>query len=252
MWLVVLPAILFLRRRPEDIGLLPDGDTDESVATGATTGGFHGHGRAAKGSGDFTVRDALRTKTLWMLVAVSAISSTGTGAIHLHLAPYLTDSGITANRAALVVSVSALIGGFGSLFWGFLGERVPAHRGIMLIYGTTAFAVLILAGFSTIWAAFAFAFLFGFASRGGFVMLSIATADYYGRSNLGTIQGIVVPLQTAGLGIGQIAAPVIRSATGSYQAAFLILAGLYVVASLIGALIRPPKNRANIALATAD
>lgn len=238
MWfVVVLPAALFLRRRPEDVGLLPDGDVattsdDEQAGTAA---------RPASKEINFSVREALASPALWLLVAISIISSTGTGAIHLHTAAYLTDVGLSAAAAAAIVSVSALAGAIGSILWGFAGERLPVHWALPAIYLGAAASVLVLASATSIVAAFAFALLFGLSTRGGHVIVSIATANYFGRANLGTIHGIVVPIQVAGLGIGQIFAPLIQGSTGSYRPAFLILAGLYSVAALVGLAVRPPK-----------
>ncbi len=256
MWfVVVIPAALFLRRRPEDMGLLPDGDT-EPVADGTAAGtghhshghGLHGHhghhGQARVREADFTVRQALASPSLWLLVAISVISSTGTGAIHLHTAAYLTDVGITPTTAAAVVSVSALVGALGSFLWGFLGERLPTNWAFVIIYLGAAASVLVLASVRAAATAFAFAFLFGLSTRGGHVISALATANYFGRNNIGAIQGMVVPIQTAGLGFGQIFAPMIHQASGSYRLAFLILAGLYAVAAMIGIAVRPPKDPA--------
>ncbi|MBI3978077.1 MAG: MFS transporter [Chloroflexi bacterium] len=234
----VVPAALVLRRRPEDIGLLPDGDVD-----GAAAGGAAGHSaRHAVREVNFSVREALSTPTLWLLVAISVISSTGTGAIHLHTAAYLTDSGLSAATAAAVVSVSALVGAFGSIIWGFIGERLRIDRAIIIVYVGAAISVIVLAWLPSVAAAFVFALLFGLFTRGGHIVMSIATANFYGRANLGTIQGIVVPIQVAGLGVGQVFAPMIQEAMGSYRLAFLILAALYLVAAVIGTLVRPPQQ----------
>jgi MFS family permease len=187
------------------------------------------------------VREALRTRTLWALIAVSTVASTGTGALNLHVAPYLSDTGLTTGTVAAVVSLTALMGAIGSLFWGFLGERMSPRVGILVVYLSAAFSVFLLSYFASVWIAFAYAVIYGFVTRGGRVVLTLATADYYGRTNLGTIQGMVIPVQTAGLGIGQIAAPLIQGSTGSYTLAFQILMGMYIVAALIGLLVRPPK-----------
>lgn len=240
MWVVVvLPAALLLRHRPEDLGLLPDGDTRDTPPPPPRPASARGRVISDK---DFTIREALHTPAFWALLIVSIIGSTGTGAIHLHLASYLTDVGISPVASAAIVSITALMGGLGSIFWGLLAERIAVHRGLIAIYLSAAISVVILASFTAIAAAFCFAVIFGLATRGGGVMLSVATADYYGRANLGTIQGIIVPIQIAGLGVGQVFAPVMQSATGSYRSAFLILAALYFVSAIIGATVRPPRD----------
>lgn len=236
---VVAPAALVLRHRPEQLGLLPDGDTAATPPPLPRPASTRGRVISSK---DFTIREALRTQAFWALLIVSIIGSTGTGAIHLHLASYLTDVGISPVASAAIVSITALMGGVGSIFWGLLAERIAVHWGLIAIYLSAAISVLILASFTAIAAAFMFAVIFGLATRGGGVMLSVATADYYGRANLGTIQGVIVPIQVAGLGIGQVFAPVMQSATGSYRAAFLILAALYLVSAVIGATVRPPRD----------
>lgn len=243
VWLLVLPALLVLRRRPEDIGLLPDGEVDPSKIDPSKRGrGGHHGGRGPAVETNFSVREALRTPVLWLLVLASIVSTTGTGALHLHTAAYLTDVGLTATEAAAVVSLSALMGGFGSIIWGLMGERFSPRWALLAIYTGAAASVFLLALNTSIIAAFGFAVLFGITTRGGHVVISVAMANFYGRANLGTIQGLVIPIQIAGLGIGQVFAPVIQEATGSYQFAFLVLGGLYLVAAVIGVSIRAPKQ----------
>jgi MFS family permease len=249
MWFaVVIPAALFLRHRPESIGLVPDGERE--VTPTAPTKPATARGRFISNR-DFTINEALRTPAFWGLLAVSIISSTGTGAVHLHLASYLTDVGISSDASAAVVSVTALVGGFGSIFWGTLAERISVHWGLVAIYMGAAISMLILASHTSVTAAFLFAVIFGLASRGGGVLVTVATADFYGRANLGAIQGMIVPIQVAGLGIGQVFAPLMQSATGSYRAAFLILAALYCISAVIGATVRPPRDATPIAAASA-
>ena len=128
LWvLVVIPGLIFLRRQPEDLGLLPDGA--ERIASSSSIVERSGAG-AHEAALEYSWRraEALRTATLWLLVASAFLSSIGTGGVAFHLAAYLTDGALAPALAAGVVSMMALAGAFGNGVWGALAERVHPRR----------------------------------------------------------------------------------------------------------------------------
>ena len=115
--LVIVPAAILLRRRPEDLGLFPDGATHPSE--GGTRGGPSRAG-ATPGAFDFTLRQAVRTRVFWLLVAASFLSILGGGAVSFHQVAYYRDLGLTPTVAAASISTFTLAGAFSSGLWGFM------------------------------------------------------------------------------------------------------------------------------------
>ena len=222
-----LPAALFLRRRPEDMGLLPDGD---------------GRPRAVADSGkrpdireeySWTLRQALRTPTLWLLISAIVVALTVNAGVGFHLVAYYTDAGIDATIAVGAMSLYAMTGALANAIWGFLSEKVPERLLATVVMILTAAAILYLLLVKTTAGAFIFAVVFGLTSRGEGTLVGIILAQYYGRNSYGAISGFVYPFNMLGLGFGPLISSISFDLSGSYQAVFSV----YVAVSLVSALL---------------
>ena len=123
LWLlVVIPGAIFLRRQPEDLGLTPDGLSAVPPHDSPLSPGEERQKTVAERS--WTRGDAMRTSTLWLLVASTFLASLGTGGIAFHTVAYFTDNKIAPGIAAGALSVMALSGAMGNGLWGALAERM--------------------------------------------------------------------------------------------------------------------------------
>ena len=96
-WAVLfLPALLFMRRTPEDLGLLPDGARQPLAASTES-----GSASSATMEDDWTVAEALRTPALWFLVSSLTLSNLVMNASQFHGVPYMTDKGFSTATAAV-------------------------------------------------------------------------------------------------------------------------------------------------------
>src|SRR5262249_18143653 len=94
--LVVVPALIFMHRRPEDIGLRPDGDpplerSDEWSDPNATSSTEQQRTFTAETS--WNRSEVIRLPTFWLLVVTFGIASVGIAGLNLHIFSYVTDIG---------------------------------------------------------------------------------------------------------------------------------------------------------------
>ena len=239
LWvLVVLPGLIFLRRQPEDLGLLPDGvahvDPDSSLKQNGKV--------AASSASEFSWQrsDAMRTTTLWLLVTSAFLSAIGTGGVAFHMAAYMTDGALAPALAATVVSVMALSGAFGNGVWGALAERFHPRRLNVLTMLAAAASVALLMQVRSGVTAYLFALVFGINARGAAVLTQILIARYFGRRSFGAISSILDPFHKGGLGLGALFAGIAFDYLGSYRAIFTIFLVSYVVSALMIFLARKP------------
>jgi MFS family permease len=244
LWvLVVIPGLVFLRRQPEDLGLLPDGA--ERIASSSPIVEMSGavEHEAVLEYG-WRRAEALRTATLWLLVASAFLSSIGTGGVAFHLAAYLTDGALAPALAAGVVSVMALAGAFGNGVWGALAERVhPRRLSVIALLVAAASVALLMQAHSTA-AAYLFALLFGTNARGAAVLTQVLIARYFGRRSFGAISSILDPFHKGGLGLGALFAGVAFDRFGGYREIFAIFLASYLIAALLIFLARRPARAA--------
>jgi OFA family oxalate/formate antiporter-like MFS transporter len=239
LWLfVVVPGLFFLRRQPEDFGMLPDGVSPGTQKSKQTDRGSERATAAAEQS--WTLKDAMRTRTLWLLVAASAFYSISTGGIAFHMVAYFTDVKIQPAVAVGALSVMALTGAFGSGLWGTLAEKIhPRTLGVTTMLLSAA-AVVLLMQARVAPAAFVFAIVFGLSARGGFVLMHILLARYFGRRSFGAITSALEPFHKGGLGVGALLAGMAFDLSGSYQIAFLLFLGNYLIAATLTFVARQP------------
>jgi MFS family permease len=240
LWLlVVLPGLFFLRRQPEDLGALPDGALPG--APKSTLANPESEAATAAAEQSWTLKDAMRTRTLWLLVAAASFSSISTGGIAFHMVAYFTDVTIQPALAAGALSVMALTGAFGSGLWGALAERFhPRALGVTIMLLAAA-AVLLLTQVRVASAAFVFSILFGLSARGGFVLMHVLLARYFGRRSFGAISSVLEPFHKGGLGVGALLAGMAFDVSGSYQIVFLVFIANYLIAASLTCVAREPS-----------
>jgi MFS family permease len=242
LWvLVVIPGLIFLRRQPEDIGLLPDGA--EPIAAPSSSGERSADAPESVLEYSWQRADAARTATLWLLVASAFLSSIGTGGVAFHLAAYLTDGALASALAASVVSVMALAGAFGNGVWGALAERFHPRRLSVITLLVAAASVALLMHVRSTAAAYLFALLFGTNARGAAVLTQVLVARYFGRRSFGAISSILDPFHKGGLGLGALFAGVAFDYSGNYRGVFVIFLASYLTAALLIFLARRPAHR---------
>jgi MFS transporter, OFA family, oxalate/formate antiporter len=229
-----LPIALFMRRRPEDMGLLPDGAmADDSPASAAETLKL-GPVR------DLTRAEAVRTSGFWLLMTFTGIAFCIQAGISLHQAPFLVEQGISSTIAATIVSTFSISAALGALFFGRLGDRFPIRAVLPVVGLQLALGALAMHEVDSAATGYGAAVLFGFGIGGLLTLPQVAFAIYFGRTHYGAIRGLALPAQVVGQASGPLLAGVMHDVTGSYHAALLVFAGLGCCAALVGAMAKRP------------
>ena len=235
------PILLVLRRRPEDMGLLPDGDT-EPAATAPTSAGQarQAPARPAREEYNWTLQQALRTRTFWYLVAAMAIGVLANGGVGFHQFAYFRDQGIPEVMAAVALSSYALSGALANGLWGVLVERISERLIAVVTMSVATLLCLFLLTVDTVAEAMVFAVLFGLAARGESSIILMMQANYYGRRSFGAISGFSTPFQQIGLGLGPTVAAIPYDLTGAYTYGFIAFGAVYAVSGVLIFLAKRP------------
>ena len=115
---VSLPAAIPMRESPETMGLQPDGDPIPDVESSQSPLKLPNSDEP-----DFTIKDALRTRTYWILTGAISFRLAVTVALNTHLAPLLVWKGVSEANSAYLVSLFAFSNIFSMLFMGWVGDR---------------------------------------------------------------------------------------------------------------------------------
>jgi len=236
----VIPGLLLIRR-PEDVGLAGDPMPRDSGPRNAAASP-PGSDVQDMQEPDFTTSQALRTRSFWILSVFSAAVFLVQGGVSVHQAAHFIDQGVPGSSAALIVSIFALSQVAGGLVWSNMAARIPV-RFLLATSGLSVALGAIMTGFSgtLVWGLCSAATLGG-GIGGIHLLLRLVWADFYGRSSLGSIRGVTLPVQIGGQLIGPLIAGFMFDATGTYRTAFLLVAATAALASVMVLAATPPKK----------
>ena len=238
--LVVLPAFLFVRRSPEDLGLHPDGALSPYVPQPSSSATPAQH--AVDPDVSWTRREALGTQTFWLLVCSFGIVSVGVIGLNLHVFPYVTDIGYSGEIAATVMGMIALTQMAATLFWGVLAERVDVRKAALSQFLLQALGLAIAVanlGVAWIYAGF---LIYGFGLGGSLVVRELLWANNFGRISLGRVRGLgflITRVFTAG---GAPFFGFFYDYTQSYFVSFVCFIGGLLVSGILILFLQPPRK----------
>ena len=237
--LVVVPAAIFLRRQPEDLGMYPDGVAPGLLADALPSSTAQS---SATGERSWTRAQAMATPALWLLVASVFLASLGTGGIAFHTVAYFTDVKLSPAVAAGALSVMALSGAFGNGIWGALAERLSPRSLSVTTTVLAASSVALLMQVDSPLTAYLFGVVFGISARGGTAVLTqILLAHYFGRRSFGAISGVLEPFHKGGLGIGALVAGIGFDWSGDYRKVLWCFFATYLLSALLVFFARRPE-----------
>jgi len=241
MVLLVLPALLVIRRSPEDMGLRPDG-ASASVITTSSVASRKTENLASRPDLDaaWTRADALRSSAFWLLVITFGISSVGVTGLNLHVYSYVTDLGHSAVVAASVMGVIASMQLASPLAWGFLAERIDVRYAAMLRFVIQAVGLGLAIATGNLFCLYAGFFLYGIGLGGNMVLPDILWANYYGRRSLGRIRGMGLFISHMLAAAGPPFFGFLFDITGGYGLSIAIFGAILILSALLSLMLRPP------------
>lgn len=186
-----------------------------------------------------TLAEALRSRAFYFVTISVVIAQLTYQAVAPQIVPHLENVGISRAEAAAALSVVALFGMSGKVVLGWFCERYPARYALMTSLGcqVLGLTILLLAGSSPFVWAFVPIFGFGLGSLGS--VMPLLVQDTFGLKSFGTIFGVVTFCTLGAALIGPPLVGISFDQTGSYQLAFSVIAGLFLVAAAVVSFTRP-------------
>ena len=233
---LILPVMLFVRRRPEDIGLLPDGASPEPAGAAGI-----GSARPLTPEFSWTAKEAVRTRAFWLLLGITALGTLASSATGFSLVPFLVqDAGLSTAAAAGVLSLGTFLA-VANIFWGYLADKITPRRCLLLMMVGAGGMMAFLLSVDSVGEALLFAVIWGVFSGGLGSLENMVLAQYFGRGSYGTILGVFSPLQMIALGAGPALASTVRSLAGDYYLLYFAMGVAYFVSAVLMFVAKPPR-----------
>ena len=225
-WVVGIPFTFVFRDKPEDMGLLPDGDASNPDTAKAEPTGHVAPEKTA------SVKDALKSPVFVRLLLAESFRTFLLGSLVLHQIPHLITIGIAEEKAASILGLMILISIPGRVIFGTLGDFLNKRLLLTAIMIIQALGVLIFAYASNIVHVYAFLVIYGLAYGGAIPLLMAFRGELFGRERFATISGAMAPFRMIGNVVGPVFAGYVFDVTGSYRFAFLVFVLLAVLSGL--------------------
>lgn len=220
--LITIPLhALLLRRRPEDLGLVPDGDKPLASTPLASV----------VDEQSVSTRTALRGDAFWWIAAAFALTMLTSGAMIVHLVPYLINRGYSAGFAASMVGLVGIMALPGRLVFTPLGERFSRRLIIALLFASQAIALVVLLVVPGLIGVFGFVALFGMGFGAIIPARAALVADHYGSTHYARINSILGLFITGARAIAPVGAGILYDVLGTYPPVFWLLAGASLLAA---------------------
>ena len=238
---MTLPAAFFIRSRPEDMGLLPDGDPPAG-AEGAS--GSAGRGHRSSGDTSFTFRQAIRTRTYWFIMVGAILRVSVTNGMLVHVFPIMALRGVSENEAAAWVAAMFFLGIPLRFIMGVTSDKFRGN--VLLAVGMVIGAV----GMGGLWIGPGLIglllFVVGIAIVEGITSVNwLMLSDYYGRARFATLMGFMSLFMNIGMFISPYASGLVFDRTGSYYWVLAVFTPLYVVSAVAFIFATRPNSPAS-------
>jgi MFS family permease len=243
---ICIPLALTVRHRPEEIGLLPDGETPALAEASADpppeAAQSQSGGSETSQSDGLAVGQALRTRSFWLLVPALVLTWVGSLAVIVHLIPYLDESGGFTEEGAALIAMGIPFGSLiGRLGFGWLADYLNKRWLLTAAWVLQGSGILIFAAIQSPWQAVIFLVVFTPGYGGAITMLPALLSEYFGLRALGGIQGLLWGSGTLGGFLGPILAGVVYDGVDSYRPAFLVMALAALTAAVLIQMMGRPR-----------
>lgn len=204
---------IWARTRPQEMGLLPDGNTQVKA------------GRAEASHSTHTARSVLRNGRFWLMVVSTFFAMLTVRLVLVHAVIHLVDVGFTSLFAATVFGAVGAVEAPGTILWGWLSDRTGRVWAFMLgsfCVVLSLAVMLLLEGNATPLLAWAFALTFGLGDSSRTSLLNALAADLFEGPEFGTINGYIISAFGLGGALGPWLGGYLFDTTGHYTIAFWV------------------------------
>jgi MFS family permease len=244
IWVICIPLSFLIRSTPEEMGLVPDGQSGKQANSPAEAG--YGVTEASASSTfteevDFTVREALRTRTFWVYVGSMMLRACILSSLVIHQIPHLTDIGIPYQAASTVLGLMVLMSIPGRFLFGWLGDLFSKRMLLFLLCLLQGVGILIFIQATNLGLLYLFVAVYGLGYGGAIPLTLALQGDLFGRRHFASISGMMMPITMIGTITAPLLAGYLYDTTQSYSLIFYIFTAMISLSGIFFLLIPRPS-----------
>lgn len=224
---------LFFRDNPEDLGMIPDGESHRNKE----------HNVIIKPFKQFTLIEARKTISFWLFAIPLALYALYITGFTFHLVSIFENAGLSRDKALAIFIPVSFISVVVSLGGGYISDRIRLKKLLILILVGQMIALVSLGNLND--GLFYYGFIIGNGIVSGLynVLMAVTWPRFYGRENLGRITGFIMAIIVFASAFGPILFSFSSTQLGSYSYAFFALASIIFVIALLSYKANNPQDK---------
>jgi len=235
-------SLIFLRHKPADLGLYPDGLPKGELPKKQKVEIID----SAWAETNWTLSRTFRTIRYWALLSFAFFAITPVYLMVVHSVRFLVDQGLGKMSAAFILAMVGIISLGFRVFWGWLSDRIgrePTFSAGAFFIVLAALSLIFIELTGRVGSAYLFALFLGMGWAVTAPMFVSISADLFQGQQFGLIYGIVEAVIGGGCAFGAWFGGFIFDKTHSYQSAFIVSAAFALIASVLVWFAAPRKVR---------
>jgi len=246
---IPVTVLLFHRHRPQEMGLMPDGERRKDTASPASTSQLSPDNLVVDRewtSREWTLRSAMHTHRFWLVSMARFLEMACLQTIMTHQAAFFVDEGFDNLLAASIVGIVGIMGSCGKILWGTVSDRIGRESTYLIAFicGTVGVgALLTIQAGSPGWMLYAYGAIYGLCYGVSAVLCPVMMGDIFQGKSFGAILGGAYVLGNAGSAIGAFLGGYVFDVTGAYHWAFMLTIPGMWLSCLLYWLAAPRKVR---------
>ena len=234
---IALPLAMLIRRSPESMGLMPDGDKPgekpkEEVRTKPAA--------VQQTTVDFTLKESLRSTSYWLIILSTSVRYIIIGGVHLHWVPMFVWKGYSEVTGAAFIGFQALAAWPLILLNGVLGDRFSKRLVLMSGHTSLLIAMFVFVNSESLWSLYLFSVLFSYGEGVSPTNYSII-GEYFGRRVFATLRGFLTTFTTVAI-FSPVYAGWVFDRYNDYTLALFTYAGIAVFGITMLLFLKRPRK----------
>ena len=229
---IVPAAILFIRRSPEDVDLLPDGEKSTRPMSPLTY---------EREIASWTLLQSLKSRAFWVFALVQALGICGLVPVLFHEIAYIQDKGFQTEYATIVAWTLALSALASKLPFGFLSEKMDVRKVLALCLIPAGLSTFLIIPAESLLALILWGAVHGFFMGGFPTIMGVALPTYFGRQHMGSIRGVISPIIIVVSSFSPLLGGILWNDDSSYKSAFVLFGTTWIIGGLLPLALGKPK-----------
>jgi len=192
---------------------------------------------------DYTLGEALKTWQWWALWLLLFLNTSAGISVISQEAPLFQElAGLSAAAAASLVGAVSIGNAVGRVFWAWASDFITRKATFFVMFLIQAVLFWFLARISSVTLIGIVTFVVLLCYGGGFGTMPAFAADYFGSKNVGPIYGLMLTAWGFASAFGPLLIAYMREASGAYEGALHVIAGVMAVSMLLPIFMHPPST----------